>query len=76
MEPYIFQSWGAVGQFTGLSGETKFPHLQMGSGWAGSPWDHSSRADAPALARLQVSLLLSAGLVKGPKAVLSPRGGP
>lgn len=37
MEPYIFQSWGAVGQFTGLSGETKFPHLQMGSGWAGSP---------------------------------------
>ena len=37
MEPYIFQSWGTPGQFTGLSGEIEFPHLQMRSGWAGSP---------------------------------------
>lgn len=60
MEPYIF-SPGVLGQFTGLSGETKFPHLKMGSGWAGSPLGPQFQSNMPASARLQLTALLSGG---------------
>lgn len=55
MEPYIFQSWGAGTPQVSL-GKLSFPICKWEVATPGALWDHSSRADASASARLQVSL--------------------